>query len=266
MPGISDERLLYTKWESGTNELQQLLKDCVKEMEKERKDKIRFVINHNIQKCYAFILFSPSCLDVPRILLGLNSDGSERILVTRDESWTAPSQEEIDELHDKINSTSSWAEIVDLEEHLESIQVQPIYKTQLEPIYSIPGIEFEQGWAYNPPSGTQTNILYTQKPIQSSGFKNIIKTVKLIYSRFSSDTTTKYPHKVYNKNKVCYVTIQDTYPHIELARDNRIYIKFMPGGNDAAIALLMANILYLKNPKTDKTEEYKLWYPKSNQK
>lgn len=263
MPGISDERLLYVEWYDETCELQRLLDKASHEMELGRKAKINFVINHNIEKGYAFILFSPKCIDIPRILLGLNADGSERITVTTDNKWTPPSEEEINAMNEKINSTSSWSEICDLEDELENMQIQPIYKTQLEPIFKIDGLDFQQGWAYNPPSGTKNNILYTQKPVNCNGIKNLIKTVKSIYSRFASDTTTKYSHKVYNKNKVCYVNIQDTYPHIELGRDNRIYIKFMPGSDDAAIALLMANILYLNNTKTGKIDEYKLWYPKS---
>lgn len=263
--GISSDLLLHVDWTEPTQNLQDLLDQASRQMETRRKAKISFVLRHNSHKGYAFILFAPSCLDVARVLVGLNPDGSKRVKVETDANWTPPTQEDIDALETKIATTTDWANLADLEDELESMQQRPTVHIQLPPLYQVPGLEFQMGWAYNPPSGSQTNVLHTQKPItwlKESRKEHVAEFAKKVYSKFSSDTT-KVPRKVYDPKSKKRVQIMEAYPHIEVGRDNKVYITFKPSSDDAAIALLMANSLNLINSNTNALEECKLWYPKS---
>lgn len=265
MGGISNERLLYVDWTEDTASLQALLDQASRQMETRRKASIMFVLYHNAIKGYAFILFAPTCLDVARVLLGLNVDGSKRVKIEEDADWIPPTQEDIDALETKISTTTDWGDMADLEDELESMQKRPYTQIQLPPLYQVPGLDFQQGWAFNPPSGSQTNVLYTKNPIswaKGSQRQRIAAVTKQIYSRFSSEKST-VSRQVYDHAQKRKVTIQESYPHIEVGRDDRVYITFNPSSNDAAIALLMAKSLFLSNPKTSQNEECQLWYPKS---
>lgn len=262
MSKVSHKRLIYVECTNSLKELQKLLSTLFAKIESRRKAKVNFILNFKESKGHGYIWFAPNCIDVANVLLGLNPNGSKRVIIKEDPDWTPPTQSDIDAVKAQMDSTTNWGEIADLEEKLEIMQIRPTTTIQQPPLFSIPGLEFQSGWAYDSPNNLYTikNITWARSQKQKDA---ICKGVKLTYSRYVSNSSTLVSHQVYDPKSKKKIYVKESYPHVNMDRNGKVYINFDPNTDDAAIALLMSPAINLKNPSTKANERILIWYPKA---
>ena len=186
-----------------------------------------------------------SNIKVFNIMVGLNSDGSERMKEIEDEEWEPPEDDEIDALE----GVTSWGDVTEIEQSYE----RPLIKVKEEPLFVFPGIphteeQFKstgQEYGFIEVSEAKFKDKNNSNIIFSNNIEDTfdLEFFKNFFSKFEKDKTLHCK----NKNK------KFTYPLVNI-KNNKLVVKFSPLYNNTASFLINVikkiNLCDIKNNKS----------------
>lgn len=271
----SDTHTLYVKCETATEaQIRQCFYEALSSYQQKtgRNLDTRFKVNlvtDKDGKCFglAFVYLIESAFY--HMLLGKNSDGSDRIEYIDDPSHNLPSDGKLENESGwsslKQLESMSWADICDLDDEFEEIPKTKIV-TRLDPLIVLPPYTLTESQIQSKkqkiimsnihnPDFDETKItipsishLQIEKaivsPVESKFMHNILKSrlipdwitkedLKIKFSPYATDNTTLYERTLKG------VTFNETYPFVNINHDRVCFIIFDPSTHDAQFALLM---------------------------
>ena len=216
-----------------------------------------------------------SSIEIYNVLLGKNSDGSERIDYVDDPNWKSPATALEDALN-TLDDSLSWGEYMDKEDEIKALYTAPQIKTTLPPLIQLKPIiydayqsEYMKQYLSHPEAskvyksfGTDSCIIQIASSFVDDPDEkfcpNVLcarnipmwvyeKDLKSIFTLYASNPTSEILRK--NKDKRFY----DTYPFVTI-NDRRVaFITYDPSTKDALFALPMVRKLVVTKDRLNCT-------------
>lgn len=254
-----------------SSQLIKALEKAIKEFSEKMKmvTDCKFNVNlvsdrNNVSYGYGYIWVSDPI--IYHVLLGKNTDGTDRIGYIADENWIPPEGDEEDELSGLEIAGKNWAAYMDEEEEIKNKYIRPQIQQQLPPLINPLTYQYDQKqFAYLQQLASLKNF---SDPLPQEGIFQISPayvvelddrycanvlcarsvpswlneaTFKKIFAVYATDSVTKILRKVKDKK------FMDSYPFVTINDKRVVFITFDPATRDAQFALPMVRKLTFKH-------------------
>ena len=244
-----DEASIYCDSGVATSEqISGCLTKAIKQAEKilGHKTNCKFKINLIINREGEYFGFGYIRISSPEIywmLLGRNSDGSERFEELPDPNWSPPV------IQKEENTKKTWGEIAEDEES----KIRPTIRRNLPPLVTIPGYEYDEDQLKH-----LRDLKDNDEEIPTTGFFEISRgyateqpTGTLRYRLCARNVPDWIPEIAFKSIFSAYSNSKD-FPKINFADSKKggkiVFVTFNPKSDDALFALLMTKKVSIVNP------------------
>jgi len=192
-------------------------------------------------KGFASVWFSD--VRIPRMLMGLNQDGSDRVEFRDDPTWSLPETQE-DDLDTLLSGVTNWADMADIEDEYMSKMTAPKIMVDLQPLLTFPTFEHTHSQMellkrrnYEPSTLGRVNCNFVTVNRHYEGLSTHC---------ISGSVPTWMTSKALRKWFRSYVTVPDPtgkYPQIKMidSKAGKVaFITFSPASRDGQIAAWMS--------------------------
>jgi hypothetical protein len=236
---ITNDHFLYV--ESGTATNDQLISELTKAITNylsifpkscSPKFKCNIITKHD-GSTYGYGYIWVEDIRLARVLLGLNTDGSQRIEEKEDELWIPdPSiQQNYSEWLQLPLLGKSWVEIAEVEEEYQRLLTRPTIKTPLPPLIQLPGFTIQKASVSEKDSNVSTHKLFcTCLPLDITE-----KDVREVFEPYSTSKSQRKGSHRYPE--ICIDTKKNSAT---------VLVTYDPNTYDGLFAILMTKRIVIK--------------------